>query len=550
VLSLLGRGEEVAEPSSIRDLATLDDDRPTIAVLPLTNLSANEENAYFAAGIHEELLRLLSLVRSLGVISRTSVLRYAGTDRSTPEIAAELGARYIVEGSVQEDRGRVRIHVQLIDAPADQHLWAERYDGSLDDIFALQSDVAEAIAGEVQAVVTPQERARIEAQPTQDPVAYDLYLRAVELNSSIREEYDTRIELLRRATRLDPDFAVAHAALAGVFGAGQLQHGYPPLDSGFARADRALALDPNLASAHASKGWLLTFRDQFEAGRASLQRAITLNPNLEIAWSGLALNGLRTGDLVGGALAARRSLQADRYHWGAALFLGNCFMVAGMHDEAARWYDEGWEVFPSMWFLSALMSNAVSAGDRPAAQEYAARMQEDFADNPMALYSAAAFYYLAVGNLEAAETALRPAVSSLPELNLYGSPTAQALLGWVQAQSGRPEGRERLERLREVRMEQVEQDAASLAYHNDMMLIASVLGDEDEQLRWFLATTRLDAGGMWYLARNGPWFDRIRHRPEFQAGLREWEEELATQRRELAALGPWMPEVVLGGEGG
>ena len=119
LVSVLPGDEEAPEAAGLSDLArfaALDVDWPTIAVLPLANLSADEENSYFAAGIHEELLRLLSLVRELRVISRTSVLSYAGADKGIREIAAELGARYIVEGSVQEDRGRVRIQVQLIDA--------------------------------------------------------------------------------------------------------------------------------------------------------------------------------------------------------------------------------------------------------------------------------------------------------------------------------------------------------------------------------------------------------------------------------------------------
>ena len=160
VLSLLGR-EEAMGASWIRDLAAQGSELPAIAVLPLTNLSSREENAYLAAGIHEELLRCLSLVRTLSVISRTSVLQYAGTDRWIGEIAAELGARYIVEGSVQADQGQVRVQVQLIDAMEDRHLWARRYDRSLENIFELQSEVAQAIADELKAVVGPEERERI-----------------------------------------------------------------------------------------------------------------------------------------------------------------------------------------------------------------------------------------------------------------------------------------------------------------------------------------------------------------------------------------------------
>lgn len=217
-LWMLGGGEEEpelsegsAEPTSLARFAAMVDDRPVIAVLPLANLSAREENSYFAAGIHEELLRRLSLVRALAVISRTSVLQYAGGAMTIPEIAAELGAHYILEGSVQEAEGRVLIQVQLIDAWSDRHVWAERYDRTLDHIFELQSELAQAIAHALAAAVAPEEQQRIEASPTQDPIAYDLYLRALEMNPFIREEFDAAVGLLRRATRLDPEFALAHA---------------------------------------------------------------------------------------------------------------------------------------------------------------------------------------------------------------------------------------------------------------------------------------------------------------------------------------------------
>jgi TolB-like protein/Tfp pilus assembly protein PilF len=546
-ISLLPGDEETAEPAALSDLArfaTLDDDRPTIAVLPLANLSADEENSYLAAGIHEELLRLLSLVRSLGIISRTSVLQYAGVDKNIREIAAELGARYIVEGSVQENQGRVRIQAQLIDATTDQHLWAERYDRSLVDIFQLQSEVAEAIARALEAVVTPGEQERLEARPTQDPLAYDLYLRSAEYSSrgysSSKENYDARIELLRQATRLDPDFALAHASLAHVFGEGQLQHGYPPPDSALARAERALALDPQLPKAHAAKGWVLTFMGQFEAARASLQRAVTLDPSMAYAWTGLSLVGHISGDFVAGALAARRGLQADRSYSTAALHLGYSLMGAGMYDEAALWYAES----ATWWGLFGLLWNAVSAGDLAAAQGHAGRMLEQYPDNLLALYNAAAFEAI-FGNPENAETILGQVADLAPELTINGMSTPEVLLAWIQAQSGQPEGRERLERLRLLRMEQVEQDETSLQYFGDLSLIATVLGDDDELLRIAAAIQRLDQNDQWYVLRDSRIYDSIRDYPEVQAWLQEAEERKAAQRRELVLLGPWTPEGLL-----
>ncbi|MGD2071359.1 MAG: BTAD domain-containing putative transcriptional regulator, partial [Gemmatimonadota bacterium] len=305
-------GKAPADPISEKaPLAEIDESRPRIAVLPLESLSASEEDAYLAAGLHEELLRRLSLVRSLSVISRTSVLRYADTDMGAREIAADLGVRYVMEGTVQRDGERVRVHVQLIDAPADRHVWAERFDRTLDDLFALQSEIAESTARELEAVITPEERTRIEARPTEDPIAYDLYLRAAGLGVSVKEEYDAGIALLRRATRRDPGFALAHASLAWRYWAGAIEHRYPPLDSSLTRSELALRLDPALPLGHAVRGWLLGTQNRYGEARVSLQRAVALNPSEGLAWAGMAAIEWWSGNPVEGAIAGRRGVQVD-----------------------------------------------------------------------------------------------------------------------------------------------------------------------------------------------------------------------------------------------
>lgn len=553
-IAVLGGAEEIAAPAeetagstALARFAALNDDRPVIAVLPLANLSADEGNSYLAAGIHEELLRLLSLVRELGVISRTSVLRYAGTDQGIPEIAAELGARYIVEGSVQEYQGQVRIQVQLIDATTDQHLWADRYDRTLTNIFELQSEVAQAIAGALESVVTPEEQERIEARPTQDPLAYDLYLKASELSYFVKEEYDTGIELLRRATLLDPEFALAHTRLSSFFWNGAINHGYPPFDSAVARVDVALEVDPSLPSALAWKAHLLASAGQYEASRAQAQQALALDPSNIGAWTALAASGWWSGERVGGALAGRRGARLDPNGWGSAWNLGMNLMYAEMFEEARLWFERVVDVdSDNMWGLLSLMSIAMSTGDVGTARDYASRMREAGGDNPNALFFSALSEAWA-GNLAAAETQMRQVVASSPDMSVNGTPTAQALLFWVMARSGRSEGMEQLEGLRRRRIQQVEAGAPGMDIRSDLTVIASVIGDADEQLRWCLERTGSDGNGTWYSMRDAPWLDRIRDRPEFQAWLQETESRLEAERSELASMGPWTPEAVLGG---
>jgi TolB-like protein len=191
-----------------------------IAVLPFANMSADADNEYFAGGVHEEVLTHLSRIADLRVISRTSMLRIAETDLDVRAIGARLGVSHVLEGSVRRSNNRVRVTVQLIDAETDEHLWAENYDRTLTDIFAIQSDIALAIAGQLQTELSPQEVANIEEVPTQNAEAYDLYLQAIKENSIWRgaDTFKPQIPLLERAIALDPDFLQARVMLVEAYG--------------------------------------------------------------------------------------------------------------------------------------------------------------------------------------------------------------------------------------------------------------------------------------------------------------------------------------------
>src|SRR5437588_6247616 len=192
----------------------------SIAVLPFQNLSADPENAFFTDGVQDEILNGLAKIADLKVISRTSVMQYkAGAKRSLRQIANELGVAHVVEGSVQRVANRVRVSAQLIDAKTDAHLWVESYDRPLDDVFAIQSDIAKAIARQLQAKLSPAEKAAIEQPPTTNLIAYDRYLRAKKLGAvpTARIPGDMReiIRLLDQAVAYDPTFLLAYCSLAG-----------------------------------------------------------------------------------------------------------------------------------------------------------------------------------------------------------------------------------------------------------------------------------------------------------------------------------------------
>jgi TolB-like protein/Tfp pilus assembly protein PilF len=234
--------------------------RTAIAVLPFENLSAEGPHAYFAGGLQDELLTQLSKVAALTVISRTSVMGYAGKSTPLRQIATELGVGTVVEGSVQVIGGRLRVNVQLIDAATDAHLWAERYDRTLEDAFAVQSDVAQRIVAAVGAALSGAERQGLAAAPTANAEAYRLYLQGREYYTRpgyLRQNYEIAQQLYERALALDPGFALAHAALSELHGR-MYWWRYDPSPSRAARqreeAEAALRLAPALPQAHVAMG--------------------------------------------------------------------------------------------------------------------------------------------------------------------------------------------------------------------------------------------------------------------------------------------------------
>jgi TolB-like protein/Tfp pilus assembly protein PilF len=196
--------------------------KKSIAVLPFENRSASQENAFFTDGVQDEILANLTKVADLKVISRTSVMLYkSGNPRNLREIGQQLGVAHVLEGSVQRAANRVRVMAQLIDARTDVHLWAQTYDRDLADVFAIQSEIAQKIADQLQAKLSPKEKAAIEERPTTDLAAYDLYLRAKELIYDgdanpfrRRENYSKAVQLLDQAIARDPAFLLAHCQLA------------------------------------------------------------------------------------------------------------------------------------------------------------------------------------------------------------------------------------------------------------------------------------------------------------------------------------------------
>ena len=324
--------------------------KQSVAVLPFTNMSASAENEYFSDGVTEEILALLARIEGLKVISRTSIMRYKGTDKPMRQIGEELGVASILEGSVRQAGQRVRITAQLIDAASDEHLWAERYDRDLEDIFAIQTDVAERIVEALRVRLTPKEQARLAERPTDSIEAYQSYLKGRHFLSR-RTEAAIRqgIEWFREAVAADPEFAQAWAGLADAYALLPAYSATPVPEAcaeARAAAGRALALDPGLGEAHAALGLAAKTEWHWEEAEGEFRRALELAPGYATAylWYG---NFLISRGRTEEALAAiRRALELDPVSLPIHMTMGATLYFGSRFDEAIDVYRRAIEMDP------------------------------------------------------------------------------------------------------------------------------------------------------------------------------------------------------------
>jgi adenylate cyclase len=271
----------VKSSAGITAPATPAQQRVSICVLPFSNMSGDLEQEYFSDGISEDIITDLSKVSALAVVSRNTAFTFKGKNVDLPQVARQLKVNYVLEGSVRRAGGRVRITAQLIEASSDNHLWAERYDRDLNDIFALQDEISEAIVKALKLKLLPEEKKAIEQRGTTNLQAYNLYLMARQHYTSglliDNRKLDSVIRLCRAAIELDANYARAWALMASA----QRMRLYMSStgDDGLAAATRALELDENLAEAHAAKAGVLASMGDYAAGSEAIATALRLDPD-------------------------------------------------------------------------------------------------------------------------------------------------------------------------------------------------------------------------------------------------------------------------------
>lgn len=350
-------------------------DKPSIAVLPFTNMSGDKEQEYFSDGLTEDLITDLSRVSGLFVIARNSAFAYKGQNVKVDKIGRELGVKYVLEGSVRKIGDRVRITAQLIDSKTEGHVWAERYDRDLNDIFLLQDEVREKIVTELAVQMTSDDEKRVMRRKLSNLKVYDDYLKAKDLcKSADVETLQEGRELLRKVISKDPNFAKAYSSMAKTYftqwifgedkdpsilnkvfeygfkatsidpdepsGYSQLAHYYlwtKQHDLGIEEIKKAIALDPNNSEWLASYGELLTYSGNPEEGVDYLKKAIRLDPKYPVWYLyglGHAYWLLKNYDPAIAAL--EKAVEQDHEFWPAYLILALCFEGKGMKEESVK----------------------------------------------------------------------------------------------------------------------------------------------------------------------------------------------------------------------
>ncbi|UCC73831.1 MAG: tetratricopeptide repeat protein [Gemmatimonadota bacterium] len=340
----------------------------SVAVLPFANMSGDPANEYFADGITDDVITHLSKVADLKVTSRTSSMRYKGTQESVREIASELGVASILEGGVQRVADRIRINAQLIDAQTDEHLWAEQYDRALIDIFAIQSDIAQQIVTALEATLTGSEEEQIARWPTDNLEAYDLYVQARFLwNRRTAQDLQRAIGLFEEVIALDSLYAAAYAGLADTY-ATLYSWDLMPWEEAIPAAERALQraleLDPLLGPARATLANVLETQRDWVAADSEFVRALDLAPGYATAHHWYALMLAKLGRFEEALAEVRRAAELDPLSRIISTNIGWLHYLARDYDAAIEQLETVVAGEPTFAYPWALLGEAYAAAGR------------------------------------------------------------------------------------------------------------------------------------------------------------------------------------------
>ncbi|OGF53634.1 MAG: hypothetical protein A2Z21_05290 [Candidatus Fraserbacteria bacterium RBG_16_55_9] len=456
-------------------------DKSRIAVLPLVNLSTDPQDEYFTDGMTEELIYTLSKICCLRVIAQTSVMRYKDARKSVAEIGRELKVGTVLEGSVRKAGNKLRITVQLIDVRSEEHLWSEKYDRELEDVFAIQSDIAHRVAEALQVELLAKEKSQIDKKATENLEAYQLYLKGRYFwNKWTAGGMKKGIEFFTQAITTDPNYALAYAGLADSHsGLGSSEAlGLPPkeaLQRAKKAAEKALELDETLAEAHTSLGLIqLHYEWNWANAKSELMRAIELNANHADAYHWYSHYWILLGQTNESLVASKRALELDPLDVEMIVHLAFHHFFARQYDLALEQCQKALEMDPSFFEAHLFLGWA---------------------------YEQKAMYEEALAALQAAR-------------RIEDSPRTLVWMGRTYAMSGRRD--EAMRMLNEL--DELSRRRYVSPY--DMATILMSLGEKDQAFEWLDKAYEARTSWLVYL-KVDPRFDSLRSDPRFMALLKK-----------------------------
>jgi TolB-like protein/predicted Zn-dependent protease/predicted Ser/Thr protein kinase len=515
----------------------------TLAVLPFDDRSASEQDGAFADRITDGVRARLGQIGALRVTARRSTAPYRATDKAPSVIATELGADYLLDGSVQQAGGRMQITARLVDPATDAPVWTARYDRPPEDLFAVQSEMVTAIAAALETPVGTAVEERIERPPTTDFTAYEFFLRGREyIQRGSKDDNETGIRLLRQALARDPDFALARARLARAYALDAWVYGAEAsrADSAVAEAERAVTLAPDLPDAHAALGFAHMRAGRFSEARASLERVLDLNPNDWSAVSDLGIIHLQTGRLAEAIALWEQAVKgnpagARGYRFNLAL----AYRILGLLNQAEQANHAALTLDPD--HVLAIVNQAhvdLFQGETDAPIEATERLVADYDANPYALQSAGWIHILA-GEPERAIAPLERAYALSPTAS--GEGYVRVRLGYALWQSGdRDRALQLFDAFDRFASDQIEKGNEYGMLRYSLAAAHAVRGHTDQALRWLDQAVHL--GWPYELTMiHDPLLSSLRETTQFQALVAQVQERNQEMRRQIAQAGERAP---------
>ncbi|GAB4287584.1 MAG: hypothetical protein Kow0098_04320 [Ignavibacteriaceae bacterium] len=508
----------------------------SIAVLPFENYSDNKEDEFFINGVTEDIMTQLSKISDLKVISRPSVLKYKNSDKSIREIGQELGSETILTGSIRRSGERIRIVSQLIDTKTDQQIWAETYDRKIEDVFNIQSEVAQKIAFALNAKLTEDEKSRIEHFSTNSLDAYTVYLKGREFyNRYTKEDNEEAIKFFRKALGYDPDFALAYAGLGDSYAQKYGRFGFPAswLDSSIAMSKIAIELNSEIAEPHKSLGVAYVYKGDLNNALQQYIRAVELNPNYVPAMTNVGFIYWMIGEYDKAVPYILKSAELEPTRNFNYRILGLIYSGLELYGEAEKWFDKALELQTS---VSSIMADKIKLyilkEDYTTARNYIQSALEKEPDNLILLRSAADIEFFS-GNSDSAFT-LYSSVMDISSVT-DGPATEYAFL---LKETGRTEEAEKIfQNVLKNNLSAVENGTQDFNVYYDLARIYSALGKRNESLRYLQLS--IDYGWRFYrFTLSDPFFKKFKNDNGFNKMMSMLKKQVGEMRARIEIVLP------------